>query len=77
METELNIRLPQRDVDFVNAYAKKHQVSVDEVIDRSLRLLRQADTSGLHPEVLAVSGILPSEIDAEAAHHGHLAQKHQ
>ena len=78
METkELNIRLSRSEVDFAQAYAKKHQLSVDEVIDRSLRLLQRAEQGDIHPDVLAVSGIVPSEVNAEAEYRDHLLGKHQ
>ncbi len=78
METKkINVRLPSSEVDFAEAYAKKHQLSVDEVIDRSLKLLQRTEQGDIHPDVLTISGIVPSEINAEAEYRDHLLRKHQ
>lgn len=78
METkEINVRLPSSEVDFAEAYAEKHQLSVDEVIDRSLKLLQRAEQGDIHPDILTISGIVPSEINAEAEYRDHLLRKHR
>ena len=78
METkELKVRLLKPDVDFVEAYAKAHQLSVDTVVDRSIQLLRQAASAEIHPEVRTMSGIIPAEVDAESEHKAHLLRKHR
>ncbi len=74
---ELNVRLPKSDIDFVKAYATKHKVSVDEVIDRSLKLLQRIEEGHIHPDVLAISGLVPADVDAEVEYRDHLLRKHR
>ena len=75
--TELNIRLSKRDFDFVQAYAEKHHLSVDEAIDHALKLLRRLEQSTIHPDVEAISGIIPADVDAESEYRDHLLRKHR
>ncbi len=57
--TKLTIRLPRKHVEFAKAYAKAHGITVTEFIDRLLRRLQALEHTGLHPEVEAISGLVP------------------
>jgi hypothetical protein len=57
-------------------YAKAHGLSVTEVIDRYLRRLRTLERYKPSPELEAITGLVPPEIDAEAAYRRHLLEKH-
>lgn len=74
--TKLTIRLPREDVEFAKAYAKAHGLTVTEVIDRFLRRMRSAQEEGLSPELEAITGLVPPEVDAEEEYRRHLAGKH-
>ena len=63
-------------MEFVKAYAKANQMTVTEVIDRSLRRLRALDEEELSPELDDITGLLPADVDAEQAYREHLARKH-
>lgn len=52
-------------------YAEAHHLTVDEVIDRSLRLLEQLEGGEIHPDVEAISGLVPPEVDAAVEHRAH------
>lgn len=73
--TKLTIRLPREDVDFAKSFAKAHGVSVTEVIDRYLRLLRTRQQSP-SAEVLRITGMVPAEVDGIAEHRQHQWHKH-
>jgi len=73
----LKVELPEDDVDFMEAYAKKRGKSVADLLDHYIRRLQQRDVTTLHPEVTRMTGILPEDIDVEAEYHQHQAKKHQ
>ncbi|MGC9457406.1 MAG: DUF6364 family protein [Halothiobacillaceae bacterium] len=72
---KLTIRLPREDLDFAKSYAKAHGVTLTEVIDRYLCLLRAREHRP-SAEIARMTGLLPPEIDGEAEYHQHLAEKH-
>lgn len=63
--TKLTIRLPQKDVAYAKGYAKAHGLSVTQVINRYLRRMRALDDATLPPEIHAITGLVPAEVDAE------------
>lgn len=73
--SDLHIRLSKREAEFVKRYAEAHHLTVDEVIDRSLRLLERLEEGEIHPDVKAISGLVPPEVDAVAEHKTH--RQHQ
>lgn len=74
--TKLTIRLPTQDVEFAKSYAKAHGLTVTEVIDRYLRRMRALERQTPSPEVDAITGLLPSDVDAEEEYRRHLSSKH-
>lgn len=74
--TKITIRLPKQDVEFAKAYAKAHGISVTEVIDRYLRRLRELERHTPSPELEAIIGLLPADLDAEQAYRDHLVEKY-
>lgn len=75
--TKLTVRLPRRDVEYAKAYAKAHGLSVTEVIDRYLRRMRALEQRMPSSELEAISGLVPSDVDAEEAYRRHLRDKHR
>jgi len=74
--SKLTIRLPSQDVAFAKAYAKAHGISVTEMIDRYLRQMRAMEEYSPSPELDAMTGLLPADLDAESAYRDHLIEKH-
>ncbi len=79
METqELTVLLPRGDLEFARQYAKAHQITVTELIDRYLRSLRGGSRSGaIHPDVEKLSGLIPAEVDVLAEYREHAARKYR
>lgn len=76
--TKLTVRLPEENVEFVKRYATEHGLTVTDVLDRYLTRLRESPgPSGVHPAVERISGLIPADMDAEAAYHEHLVEKHR
>ncbi len=75
--TKLTVRLPRQDVEFVKTYAKSHGLTVTEVINRYLRRMRSLEQGSISPELDAITGLVPADIDAESAYQYHLNRKHR
>lgn len=73
---KLTIRLPRQDVEFAKAYAKAHDLSVTEVIDRYLRRMRALQSAEPSPELDFITGLVPSDVDAEIEYRHYLHEKH-
>jgi hypothetical protein len=74
--TKLTIRLPSEDVAFVKAYARANGLSVTQVIDRYLRRMRTLDDKAPAPELDAIIGLVPADVDARTELHQHRLRKH-
>ncbi|MFA9462254.1 DUF6364 family protein [Thiohalorhabdus sp. Cl-TMA] len=73
---KLTVRLPREDVEYAKAYARAHGLTVTEVIDRYLRRLRAADERSPSPELEAITGLVPGDVDVEEEYRRHLHEKH-
>ncbi|SHF70653.1 hypothetical protein SAMN02745148_03340 [Modicisalibacter ilicicola DSM 19980] len=73
---KLTIRLPRQDVEFAKAYAKAHDLSVTEVIDRYLRRMRALGNGVPSPELDFITGLVPADVDAEAEYRKYQQEKH-
>ncbi|MBA2410218.1 MAG: hypothetical protein H0V62_10800 [Gammaproteobacteria bacterium] len=78
METnKLTVRLPASEIRFIKDFAKRHGITVTEVIRRYFTRLQAPQLSAIHPEIAKLTGNIPSKIDAIAEHQGHLYDKHR
>ncbi|MGH8225213.1 MAG: DUF6364 family protein [Gammaproteobacteria bacterium] len=75
--TKLTIRLPKQDVEFAKGYAKAHGINVTELIDRYVRRIRALENNAPSPELDAISGLIPSSVDAESEYRRHVRNKHE
>lgn len=74
--TKLTIRLPRQDVEFAKDYAGAHGLTVTELIDRHLRRMRELEGRSPSPVLEAITGLIPSDVDAQEEYRVHLTQKH-
>jgi hypothetical protein len=74
--TKLTIRLPLRYVTFAKDYAKTHGLTVTEVITRYLRRMEALERHTPSPELDAITGLVPPDIDVEEDYRRHLLDKH-
>lgn len=68
---KLTLRLPREDVEYAKAYAQAHGLTVTEVIDRYLRRMRAADERSPSPELEAITGLVPGDVEEEYRRHLH------
>lgn len=73
---KLTVRLPKEDLAFAKRYAEQHGITVTEFIDRYLRRMRAMEQQELSPELEAITGLIPSDIQAEVEMLEHRASKH-
>jgi len=45
--------------------AREQELTVDEVSQRFVASLRRTDAADIHPDVLEITGLVPSDVDAE------------
>lgn len=74
--TKLTIRLPRQDVEFAKAYAKAHGLTVTEVIDRYLRQMRALEQHSPSPDLDAITGLVPADVDVAEEVRRHKVEKH-
>lgn len=75
--TKLTIRIPVQDAMFAKQYARDHGITVTEVIDRYLRQLRELEDYSPSPALEEITGLIPSDIDAETTYREHQVDKHR
>ena len=76
-DAKLTVRLPEDELDFAREYAQAHGVTMTDLILRFFRGLRETGPDEIHPEIRAITGILPRKTDARAEYREHLLRKHQ
>jgi predicted DNA-binding ribbon-helix-helix protein len=77
-EERTTIELAEPDAAFLAAYAERRGVSVRTLLHDLVEQLRRREAlaSAIHPDVRAISGLVPADVDARAAHHEHRRRKH-
>ncbi len=70
------VSLPDEDLAFLRAYSQERGTSVEALIARQARHLREHLSQPRHPDVAAATGVISPGIDGEQAHKDHLANKH-
>jgi len=73
----LNLELPADDVDSLQSFAGAHGLTVAELVGRFAKGLKTVGPVSIHPEVLALTGLVPADWDAEADHRRGLLDKHR
>ncbi len=73
----LTLTLPSDEVDSLKSFAVDHGITVAELVGRFAQGLKSVGPVSIHPEVLALTGLVPSNWDVEAEHRQHLDNKHQ
>ncbi len=75
--TRLTIRLPKRDVEFAKGYAKAHGISMAELVDRYVFRIRALGNNAPALESDAISGLIPSDVEAKSEYRQHIRGKHE
>ncbi len=73
----LNLSLPAEEVASLQTFANEHGLTVAELVGRFAKGLKIVGPASIHPEVLALTGLVPEDWDVEADHRRHLLDKHR
>jgi hypothetical protein len=73
---ERTVQLSKEDAETLEAYAQEQGLTVDEVLQRFVASLRRRDATDIHPDVREITGLVPSDVDAEEAYGQHQLRKH-
>ena len=75
--TTLTLSLPKEELDSLSAYAGEHGLTVAELVGRFAQGLKSVNPPSIHPEVLALTGLIPRDWKVEESYQGHLLEKHR
>lgn len=70
------VHLSKEDAETLEAYAREYDLTVEEVVQRLVASLRRTDEENIHPEVRAITGLVPSDVDAEETYRQHQLRRH-
>jgi hypothetical protein len=73
---KLTLRISAHLVEQAKAYAQKHNTSVSQLVEVFIGNLEDDEQTEHSPLVRQLTGILPPDIDVEAAYHHYLAEKY-
>ena len=72
----LSIPIPDDDLQFLRAWAEAQGLTAEAFLARQAHLLRERLQKPLHPDVIAVSGIIKDNGDAKNEYLDHMGRKH-
>jgi hypothetical protein len=75
--TRLTINLPKSEIDFLKKYARMNNISVSNLIDRWIKILKAKSTPAIHPDIEKFTGIIPADIDVDKAITEYIMTKHR
>lgn len=73
----LNLEMPAEEVDSLQSFAGEHGLTVAQLVGRFAKGLKTVGPASIHPEVLALTGLVPADWDVGADHRRHLLDKHR
>ena len=73
----LNLELPADEVDALQSFAGEHGLTVAELVGRFAQGLKTVGPTSIHPEVLALTGLVPVDWEVKAVQLQRLVGKHQ
>jgi len=73
----LTSTLPSEEADSLKSFAVEHGLTVAELGGRFAQGLKSVGPVSIHPEVLALTGLVPSGWDVEIEHRQYLLTKHR
>ncbi len=72
----ITVPMPDEDLAFLRAWSKEHGTSVEALLAEQAKALRERLERPLHPDVVAATGIISPEVDAEKAYREYLDKKY-
>jgi len=75
--SRLTINLPKSEIDFLKKYARMNKISVSNLIDRWIKILKAKSKPTIHPDIEKLTGIIPPDIDVDEAITEYIMAKHR
>jgi len=77
--SRLTVNLPKSEIDFLKNYARTNKISVSNLIDRWIKILKSKSKlkSPIHPDIEKFTGIIPADIDVDKAITEYIMTKHR
>lgn len=78
METmSFTIELPKTEATFLKDYARRHRITISQLMDYLIEQLQQSEEYVLHPDIQKFSGIVPGDVDAKQEYYEYLEEKYR
>ncbi len=74
--SQLSVKLPESQIDFLKDYAKQNHVSVSQLVERWIQSLKSKPKPEIHPDIKKYTGIIPPDINAKEAYAEYIMKKH-
>lgn len=74
---QLILELPSAEAAALQRYAQEHHTTVAGLLVELARRLEPSALRPPHPDILALTGLVPPSVDAEEAHRDHLLARHR
>lgn len=74
--SSLTLDLHPEEAESLRSFAGAHGLTVSQLVGRFAKGLKTVGPASIHPEVLALTGLVPADWDAQADHRQYLLQKH-
>jgi len=74
---KLTIELPAAEAIFLEEYAKRHKITIEEIFEQFIKQLRMYENYSFHPDIQKFAGIVPKDIDARREYYEYLEEKHK
>jgi hypothetical protein len=75
--SRLTVSLPKSEIEFLKKYAKMNKISVSNLIDRWIKILKAKSKTAIHPDIEKFTGIIPADIDVDQAITEYIMEKHR
>lgn len=73
----LSLEMATDEVNSLQTFAGAHGLTVSELVGRFAKGLKTVGPASIHPEVLALTGLVPQTWNVEEEHRRRLLDKHQ
>jgi hypothetical protein len=75
--SRLTVSLPKSEIDFLKKYARMNKISVSNLIDRWIKILKAKSKPTIHPDIEKFTGIIPADIYVDKAITEYIMAKHR
>jgi hypothetical protein len=75
-DARMTIRLPVNELVFAKTYAKEHGLTLTGLVHHYFKTLAKKEKSGIPPEVDAIAGTVPADVNAKDEYSIDTLRKH-